>query len=33
VKTHVIPGLGHSINLQAMLAGLEAIQQALLVKA
>jgi phospholipase/carboxylesterase len=33
VKTHVVPGLGHSINLQAMLAGLEAIQQALLVQA
>jgi phospholipase/carboxylesterase len=33
VKTHVVPGLGHSINLQAMVAGVEAIQQALLVKA
>ena len=31
VKTHVVPGLGHSINLQAMVAGMEAIQQALLV--
>jgi phospholipase/carboxylesterase len=33
VKTHVVPGLGHSINLPALVAGLEAIQQALLVKA
>ena len=31
VKTHVVPGLGHSINLEAMVARMEAIQEALLV--
>jgi phospholipase/carboxylesterase len=32
VKTRVIHDLGHSINLEGMLAGVEAIQQALLVR-
>jgi phospholipase/carboxylesterase len=32
VTTHVIRDLGHSINLEGMLAGVDAIQQALLVK-
>ncbi|MEN3337888.1 MAG: phospholipase/carboxylesterase [Acidobacteriota bacterium] len=32
VTTHVVRGLGHSINLQGVMAGVQAIQQALFVK-